>query len=341
MFDGPPPAPPRPPTLLEVAEAAGVSRATASRVVNGSPTVAPSIAAAVEAAIERLNYVPNRAARSLANRRTMAVSLIIPEDAPQFFGNPYFAAVVRQISVELEASDYVLNLLLVPDGKSDKAVRFLLGGHVDGAIVISDYTGEHDLASLASRLPVVFAGRPNDPEGDRSYWVDIDNRAGARNATRYLIGRGRRSIAMIGGPHGLPVAADRARGWSEALEQSGLAGPLRESADFSLLGGARAMRELLDSGEVIDAVFAASDLMAIGALGVLRDRGIRVPEQIAVMGFDDSPAAAAAEIPLTTVRQPGQESGRRMARMLLQLILGERPPRVQILPTDIVVRASA
>jgi len=341
MFDASPPEPPRAPTLVEVAKEAGVSRATVSRVVNGSPTVAPAIAAAVEGAIERLNYVPNRAARSLANRRAMAISLIIPEDAPQFFGNPYFAAVVQQISAELEASDYVINLLLAPAGKSEKTVRFLLGGHVDGAIVISDYTGEHDLASLGARLPVVFAGRPNDPDGDRSYWVDIDNRAGARNATKYLIGRGYRSIAMIGGPHGLPVPADRVTGWSEALEQSGLTGPLRESSDFSLLGGAHAMRDLLDSGEKIDAVFAASDQMAIGALGVLRDRGIRVPDDIAVMGFDDSPAAAAAEIPLTTVRQPGKESGRRMAWMLLQLLQGERPPRVQILPTDIVVRASA
>jgi LacI family transcriptional regulator len=272
----------------------------------------------------------------------MAIAPVIPEDTTRFFGDPYFASIVSGISSELEASDYVLNLQLSsPSSPSDKAVTYLLGGNVDGALVVSHHSGDHFLASLGATLPVVFGGRPLDPDESTSYYVDVDNRAAAADGTRYLIGRGHRRIATVSGPPDMPASIDRIEGWRDAMEAAGLRADLIADGDFTMQGGARAMRELLARADDLDAVFVASDLMAIGALSVLRDRGIAVPGEMAVLGFDDSPAAAASEIPLTTVRQPSTEAGARMARMLLQLLRGEPTERTSILPTEVIVRESA
>jgi LacI family transcriptional regulator len=330
------------PTLEAVAAAAGVSRSTVSRVINDSPNVSADVIATVHDAVARLGYVPNRAARTLANRRTMAIALVIPEDTTRFFGDPYFASIVSGISRVLEASDYVLNLQLSsPSSPSDKSVTYLLGGNVDGALVVSHHSGDHFLASLGATLPVVFGGRPLEPAVANSYYVDVDNRTAAADGTRYLIGRGHHRIATVSGPPDMPASIDRIDGWREAMEAAGLKADLIADGDFTMQGGARAMRELLARAHDLDAVFVASDLMAIGVLSVLRDRGIAVPGDMAVMGFDDSPAAAASEIPLTTVRQPSVEAGAEMARMLLQLLRGEPTERITILPTEVVVRESA
>src|SRR6187431_2706378 len=161
-----------PPTLEEVAASAGVSRSTVSRVVNGSTQVSPEVLAAVTAAIEELNYVPNRAARSLANRQTMAIALVVPEETTRFFGDPYFAAVVNGIAHAIESTDYVLNLQLAGHlAPSVKMSKYLLGGNVDGALVISHHSGDHFLASLGDTLPVVFGGRPLRHDEQNSYYV--------------------------------------------------------------------------------------------------------------------------------------------------------------------------
>lgn len=328
-------------TLEMVAAEAGVSRSTVSRVVNASPKVSPEVVEAVQAAIARLGYTPNRAARSLANRRAMAIALVVPEDTARFFGDPYFAAVVRGISRVLDASDYVLNLHLANPGPSQKTVDYLLGGSVDGAIVVSHHTGDHFLEKLGDSIPVVFGGRPLSSDAETgAYFVDVDNVAAAEAGVRYLIESGRTRIATITGQADMPAGIDRATGWQRALESAGL--PLGPRADggFTMAGGAQAMRTLLDRGG-FDAVFIASDLMTLGALSMLAERGVRVPDDIAVLSFDDSPAAAAAIVPLTTVRQPSEEMGEQMARMLLQRLRGEETSRTAILPTDIVVRASA
>lgn len=330
------------PTLEMVAERAGVSRATVSRVVNGSPRVTDETLAAVNAAIAALNYTPNRAARSLANRRSMAIALVIPEDTTRFFGDPYFAAIVQGISTALENTDYVLNLHLASStGSFDKTVSYLLGGNADGALVVSHHTGDHVLAELGSSIPVVFGGRPLDPQATDSYYVDVDNAIAAADGTRYLIDHGRRRIGTIAGPDDMPAGIDRLEGWRSALSDAGLESTAIAHGDFTLAGGIRATRELLDAHPELDALFVASDLMAMGAITVLRERGIAVPDQIAVMGFDDSPAAVASEIPLTTVRQPSVEQGERMARILLGLLAGETVPRRHVMPTEIVVRESA
>ncbi len=330
------------PTLEMVAERAGVSRATVSRVVNGSPRVTDETLAAVNAAIAELNYTPNRAARSLANRRSMAIALVIPEDTTRFFGDPYFAAIVQGISTVLENTDYVLNLHLASStGSFDKTVSYLLGGNADGALVVSHHTGDHVLAELGSSIPVVFGGRPLDPQATDSYYVDVDNAIAAADGTRYLIEQGRRRIGTIAGPDDMPAGIDRLEGWRSALKDAELASTAIAHGDFTLAGGIRATRELLDAHPGLDAIFVASDLMAMGTVTVLRERGIAVPDQVAVMGFDDSPAALASEIPLTTVRQPSVEQGERMARILLGLLNGETMPRRHIMPTEVVVRESA
>jgi DNA-binding LacI/PurR family transcriptional regulator len=331
-----------PPTLEEVAATAGVSRSTVSRVVNGSTQVSAEVLASVTAAIEQLNYVPNRAARSLANRQTMAIALVVPEETTRFFGDPYFAAVVHGIAHAIESSDYVLNLQLAsPFVASNKMTKYLLGGNVDGAIVISHHSGDHFLATLGDTIPVVFGGRPLHPDEHESYFVDVDNAAAAEMGTKRLVDIGRKRIAIIAGPADMPAGIDRTEGWRRALADAGLAQDLIVHGDFSMVSGARSMRELLDREPALDGVFIASDLMATGAVSVLRERGRSIPGDVAVVGFDDSPAAIGGDIQLTTVHQPSMEMGEKMAHTLLSLLRGEATEREIIMTTRLVVRESA
>jgi LacI family transcriptional regulator len=329
------------PTLEAVAAEAGVSRSTVSRVVNGSNQVSPEVEAAVQAAIERLHYIPNRAARSLANNQTMAIALVIPEDTTRFFGDPYFAAIVQGITRGLDESDYVLTLQVAPSQPSEKTMRYLAGGNVDGAFVVSHHSGDLFPASLASSMPVVYGGRPLRADDPPAFYVDVDNVAAAERGTRYLIDKGHSRIAMIAGPPDMPAGLDRATGWTRAMTAAALSAERIAYGDFSVASGARAMREILDRYPDLDAVFVASDLMATGAVSVLLERGLGIPGDIAVLGFDDSPAATSGAIQLTTVHQPSEEMGARMARMMLDLLRGEPVERRCIMETHIVERDSA
>jgi LacI family transcriptional regulator len=331
-----------PPTRAEVAAAAGVSRSTVSRVVNGSTRVSPEVLENVTRAIDELHYVPNRAARSLANRQTMAIALVVPEDTARFFGDPYFSAIVQGITNGLADSDYVLTLQLAsPSEPSQKTIRYLQGGNVDGALVVSHHSSNNFLANLGELLPVVFGGRPLRPEEQLSYYVDVDNVSAAAMGTQYLIDKGRRRIAVIGGPVDMPAGVDRTKGFEQSMRAAGLDPALHADGDFTMAGGARAMRELLDRDPTIDGVFAASDLMASGAVSVLKEHGRSIPADVAVVGFDDSPAATAGAIKLTTVYQPSVEMGEKMASMLLELLRGGSPDRQCIMPTRMVERESA
>jgi len=330
------------PTLEAVAAEAGVSRSTVSRVVNGAEHVSPDVLAAVNAAIDRLKYIPNRAARSLAKRQTMAIALVVPEDTTRFFGDPFFAEIVQGITQGLESSDYVLNLQLAsPSAPSEKTIRYLLGGNVDGAIVVSHHSGDDFFTTLDETLPVVFGGRPYHPELHRNNYVDVDNAAGAAMGTQYLLDLGRQRVATIAGPPNMQAAIDRAEGWAKVIGAAGQDDQLLAYGDFTMASGASAMRELLAREPELDAVFVASDLMAAGAISVLRDSGRTVPGDVAVVGFDDSPAATNGPIPITTVHQPSREMGVEMARMLLALLGGEPTERERVMPTRIVVRESA
>ncbi|ARE78147.1 LacI family DNA-binding transcriptional regulator [Streptomyces sp. NPDC059558] len=344
---------PRPdsrPTLEAVAAHAGVSRATASRVVNGGDGVRAHLADRVRTAIRELGYIPNHAARTLVTRRTGAVAVIIPEPEIRVFSDPFFSRQVRGIAKELTSHDTQLVLLLVEDrGDYDRIERYLAGGHVDGALAFSLHADD-PLPAIIGRLgmPTVFGGRPGwtagPAEQDGVAYVDADNRGGARDAVRYLLGQGRRRIAHIAGPLDQTSAADRLSGYRDALAA---AGPeLFAEGDFTPAGGARAMAELLERDAGIDAVFAGNDLMATGALRVLRESGRSVPQDVALVGFDDAePVAESADPPLTTVRQDIEGMGRLMARLLMDGLNGgpeERiAPRPVITTTELVRRASA
>jgi DNA-binding LacI/PurR family transcriptional regulator len=332
---------PAAPTLEAVAREANVSRATVSRVVNGSPKVSPDVVTAVNAAIIKLNYVPNRAARSLASRTTQAIALVVPEDTTRFFGDPYFAAIVQGITRRLDKSEYLLNLLVSTNDPGRKTVRYLRSGVVDGALVVSHHEGDDSLWEAAGAVPMVFGGRPSH-ESEDEIFVDVDNLEGGMTGTEHLIAINRRRVGTITGPLDMPAGVDRLEGFQRAMRIAGLDADAYEVADFTVAGAVAATRRLLDRVPDLDGLFVASDLMATGALSVLRERGRRVPEDIAVVGFDDSPAATSSAIPLTTVHQPSEEMGFAMADLLLRVLAGESDvPRRNIMPTRLVRRASA
>ncbi|MGW6877642.1 LacI family DNA-binding transcriptional regulator [Streptomyces xanthophaeus] len=336
------------PTLEAVAALAGVSRATASRVVNGGDGVRKPLVDKVLRAVDELGYVPNHAARTLVTRRTGAVAVVIAEPEVRIFSDPFFSQQIRGISKELTAHDTQLVLLLVEGpGDFDRITRYLSGGHVDGALAFSLHTDD-PLPAITRRagIPTVFGGRPgwtSDP-GERAVpYVDADNRGGARAAVQYLRDLGRERIAHIGGPPDQTSAMDRLDGYRDVLLDTDPT--LIAEGAFTVESGARAMAELLERRPDLDAVFVANDLMASGALRVLRERGIAVPEQVAVVGFDDmDPVAKETDPPLTTVRQDIEGQGRLMARLLLRNLdpaeNGPAPYSV-ITPTVLVRRASA
>ena len=331
-------------TLEVVAHASGVSRATVSRVVNGDKRVNPSTRVTVESAIERLGYSPNRAARSLVTRRSDSIGLVIPEPTTRLFGDPFFPRLVRGISEMLAASSLQL-VLFFPQSRSDeeRLRAYLVGGHVDGALLVSLH-GDDPLPGylVNADIPVVVGGRP--PSGKSVSYVDMDNVDGARMAVEHLASIGRRHIATVAGPRDMAVAADRLQGYREALANAGIDHDpeLEVSADFDQDIARQLVGELLVTHPEIDAIFAASDLMALGVLQALRAAGRTVPADVAVVGFDDSTVALAADPPLSSVRQPIEEMGREMTRILLaSLAPAERVTRRLILSTELVVRASS
>jgi DNA-binding LacI/PurR family transcriptional regulator len=331
-------------TLDEVARVAGVSRATVSRVVNGNPKVGADAKRQVERAIERLGYVPNQAARSLVTRRSQSIGLVIPEPAGRLFEDPFFPRLLRGIGAALSSRDLQL-VLLMPQSSSEetRAERYLTAGHVDGALLVSLHGNDPLPQAVAGRgVPVVVGGRP--PRGSQVSYVDVDNVQGARSAVEHLIGTGRKVIATIAGPQDMPAGQDRLAGYHDALDTAGIArdAKLVSDGDFTQQGGAEAARRILAARPNLDAIFAASDLMAAGAVQVLRAAGRGIPEDVAVVGFDDSQSAETTDPPLTSVRQPIEEMGREMVRLLVeQLAEPGSVPRTVILATQLVRRRSS
>ena len=327
------------PTLEAVARRAGVSRGTVSRVVNDSPRVSDTARAAVTAAIEELGYVPNRAARMLVTRRTDTVALIVSEPQDRVFAEPFFPGIVRGITAALADTDVQL-LLAMAQHTGAGLQRYLSGQHVDGVMLLSLHADDPLPDALdAAGVPFVSGGRPLS---GRHPYVDADNRDGARQAVAHLVATGRRRVATIAGPQDMAVGVDRLAGYRDGLARDGL--PFDEALvtvapDFSEEAGAAAMRELLTARPAPDAVFAASDPTALGALRYMKDHGTRVPDDVAVVGFDDAATGRYTDPPLTTLHQPLGEMGGRMVRMLLARIAGESPPP-EIVPTHLIVRAS-
>ena len=337
----PAPATRRTPTLETVARLAGVSRATVSRVVNGDTRVAERLRVAVDEAIQVLGFVPNAAARSLATRRTGSVALIMREPADFGVTDAYLSRMVVALSHALIDVDLQLVVLMAAGGETDARVAAYARSHVDGVFLIS----VHDSDELPSQLaewgvPLVIGGRTSQRlPGATS--VDVDNVAGAGLAAHRLLERGRHRLGLITGPIDTCSSNDREAGFRRELEAAGV--PLDHVAhgDWTAASGERAMRGLLDEAPDLDGVFAASDLMAMGALHAAAQAGRRVPEDLAVVGFDDIDMAAHTAPPLTTVRQPSTPQARRMVEILVDKIAGKVTPASEVLDVELVGRDSA
>ena len=332
------------PTLEEVARLAGVSRATASRAINGGNRVSAQAQSAVDDAVQALGYTPNPAARSLVTRRTDSVALVVPEPDERVFSDPFFARTLRGVSRVLTERDLQLVLLMArPGPEEQRMLRYLRNRHVDGALVVS----HHEADSLADHLaaldlPCAFVGRPWT-SADRVSYVDTDNVAGSRLATQALVDRGCRRIGAIAGPADMTAGQDRLSGFRSAMIDAGLSPDVVVHGDFTERGGETAAAKLLSLAPDLDGIAAASDLMAVGAMRLLAGQGRRVPDDVAVVGYDDLGVAEETVPALTTVRNPIVEMAEQATRLLLEQIDGGRgghPMRV-IFPPSLARRASA
>nr|WP_240779932.1 LacI family DNA-binding transcriptional regulator [Nonomuraea zeae] len=325
------------PTLETVAARAGVSRATVSRVVNGEASVSPEVRAAVMQAVRELGYVPNAAARSLVTRRTNAIALVL--SVPRQGGDPLTAAVVQYVTSLLEGAGKQITLMLADTAESHRRiVSHVEAGLSDGVVLLPPERAD-TLAERLSRIgvPVVLLGKP--PIASLVPYVDVDNAGGATTATEHLIARGRRTIGMICGPMDLVAVQDRLAGHREALQRAGMRPLLALADDLTRAAGKAAAHRLLGDEPSLDAIFAASDQLAIGALQAAREAGRRVPEDLAIVGFDDVDAASATTPALTTVRVPVADQALALARLMLSRLEGRHTTSV-VLPARLVVRDS-
>lgn len=330
----------RQPTLIEVAKLAGVSIGTVSRVINNAPHVSRKARHVVERAIEELGYVPNLAARSLASQRSGAVVLAISSDDPALFANLFFAQVISGVNAVIEESDLELMLVLAASERGRGRLAKILQSRAAAGVMLLALRENDPLSKIAeeSGVPVVHGGRSLGATPE--WYVDADNRGGARQAVEYLISTGRSRIATITGPQDMHAGVARYVGYREAVALAGLSDRRVVHSDFTEQGGRAAMAQLLEEHPDLDAVMVASDIMAAGALVLLKERGIDVPEEVAVVGFNDIVSAQYTQPALTTIRQPIEALGREMTRMLLALMRDERPTSL-ILPTELVIRDSA
>jgi DNA-binding LacI/PurR family transcriptional regulator len=330
--------PGRRPTINDVAAAAGVSRGTVSRVLNGGRDVSDAAQEAVERAMRKTGFVVNQHARSLVTQRSQSVAFILSEPQDRLFEDPNFNVLLHGCTQALARHDITL-LLTLAGSQDDRARlgRYLASGHVDGALLISTHTGNPLIPDLVDRgLPVVACGKPLG-YGRRVAYVAADDRDGASQMVSYLIAAGRKRIATITGPLDTSGGVERLAGYRDTIGDVDPA--LIVQGDYTRAAGEAAMEQLLHQAPDLDAVFVASDLMAAGALSVLQRAGKRVPEDVAVGGFDDSHIAETTHPKLTTIRQPYSRISSEMVRLLLSLIEGESPAAV-IVPTELVVRSS-
>jgi len=327
------------PTINDVADQAGVSRGTVSRVLNGGRWVSPDAKAAVDAAIKKTGYRVNPHARSLATNRTGSVAFLLTEDHQQLFEDPNFSALLKGTAAALAESDMSLVLIMAGSSAEQKrAVAYIEAGHVDGVLLVSAHSGQRLLSDIVgSGVPAIACGIPLGYQRRMGY-VAADDEEGAREMVAHLRSLGRRRIATIAGPLDTPGGITRLDGYRTELGDD-LDESLIRHGDYSRASGEAAMTDLLAASPDVDAVFAANDRMAAGALDALAAAGRRVPDDVAVGGFDDSSIAASTEPALTTMRQPFDRISSEMVRLLLQLIDGQKPAAMT-LPTELVRRAT-
>ncbi|WP_250445947.1 LacI family DNA-binding transcriptional regulator [Actinotalea sp. C106] len=334
---------PRRATIRDVALEAGVSRGTVSRVLNGEPYVSAQAREAIEKAVARVGYVPNSAARNLATRRSQAIGFIVHEPHELFLEDPNIGAILLGANRVLSGSDHqMVSLVIDSERDSRRVARYLSGGFVDGAVVVSARQDDTLLTTI-SRLgiPATLVGRP--PATSRVPWVGIDNKGAARAITEHLISTGRRRVGMIAAALDRDSGSDRLAGFREALGPAFDRRLVVENQLYEYTAGRTGMIELLEREPEVDGVFAASDAIAAGVLDALRAAGRRVPEDVGVVGFDDSSWALRCQPLLTTVHQPARLLGEAAAASVLAQLRGTATddPAGGLLETHVVVRESA
>lgn len=329
-------------TVHDVAAAAGVSRGTVSRVLNGG-YVSAAARAAIEAAIAQVGYVPNTAARNLVRRRSQAVAFLVLEPHYLLLEDPNIGAIMLGANTVLSTADYqMVNLVVDSARDTERIAKYLSGGFVDGAIIVSARAHDPITRVVAElTLPATFVGHPPDLKQGIPY-VGIDNVGSARTITRRLAATGRRRIGMIAAALDRDSGADRLAGFQQGLGDRFDPELVAQVAFFDYASGMAGMRQLLDREPGIDGVFAASDLVAAGALQVLREAGRRVPEDVGIVGFDDSAWAQRTQPQLSTVHQPAKQIGARAAELVLRQLDGKKlQPGGVLLATPVVWRGSA
>jgi LacI family transcriptional regulator len=327
-------------TLEDIAKLAGVSRSTVSRVVNGDESVKDGTRKKVQEVIQGLNFQPNLAARILAAGRTGVIGLVIPTGITELFADPYFLQLIQGVTAACNANDYSVMLWLAEPAYERATIRKILhGGLLDGVIVSSSLMDDAIVQALYdSKMPFILVGR--HPTLDVNY-LDVDNISGGRMATMHLIECGRQRIATITGPQNMIAGSDRYSGYCEALQSAGrsILPELVYQGDFKEDSGYEGMKKLLPIQP--DAVFIASDTMAVGAMRAVREAGLEVPQDIAIVGYDDSPIAGRIFPGLTTVLQPTYEMGYSTFELLLKAINNPIKQIFQVLlSTELIIRSS-
>jgi LacI family transcriptional regulator len=329
-------------TMEQIAKLSGVSRSTVSRVINNHPNVKPHVRQRVMEVIAETGFHPNPAARSLASQRSGIIGLVIPRAVQSLFTDPYYPRLMQGVAQACNANDYTLSLFLfhTEDEEQKLYPRVLRTRLMDGLIVSASQIGDPLIPQLINNgVPFVMVGRPHDSPSVS--FVNVDNAAGVYTATSHLIRLGYKRIATITGPLNTTVGLDRRQGYLDALNDRNrsIDERLIVEGDFTELGGYAAMQRLIPHQP--DVVFVASDTMAFGALRALREAGLSVPENVAVVGFDDLPTSALAAPPLTTIRQPIRRVGAQAVETLIDILTnGPEPPRRIILSTELIIRSS-
>jgi len=327
-------------TLEDIAHLSGVSRSTVSRVINYDVNVKDETRQKVQQVINSYNFQPNLAARGLASGRTNVIGVVIPAGVSVIFADPYFPLLLRGISSMCNTRNYSVMLWLAePEYERRMISRILHNGLVDGVVIASILIDDPIIQSLIeSKMPFILIGR--HPTIDVNY-LDVDNLQSGHKATAHLIHLGYKRIGTITGSLNQVSGYDRYQGYLQALEDSGLPviPELVAEGSFTEEGGYNAMQHLLKYKP--DAVFVASDKMAYGAMRAVREAKLRIPEDVAIVGFDDIPASSTTEPPLTTVRQPVLQMGRKAVDLLIDVIeKGTKSTQKAFLDTELVVRES-
>ncbi len=327
-------------TLEDIARLSGVSRSTVSRVINVDANVKEGTRQKVLQVIQNFNFQPNLAARGLAAGRTNVIGLVIPAGVAALFSDPYFPQLIQGVSAACNSHNYSVMLWLAePEFERRMVSQILHNGLLDGTVIASTLMDDPIVKSLyESKMPFMLIGR--HPTLDVNY-LDVDNVRAAREATLHLLHIGRKNIATITGPQNQIAGYDRYQGYLTALhERNHRVDPnLVAEGDFSEASGYIAMLRLLQQKP--DAVFAASDMMAFGAMRALREANLHIPEDVAVIGFDDIPASAKTEPPLTTVHQSASAMGVLAVETLIDII--DHPgseTRHIVIATEFVIRSS-